>query len=188
MNLLNEDLDYAAENGYTEAVIILAEEGMDVNLTDVHGRTALYKAAKGGHSQTVKALIECGADANKRNRTGGTALHCAAEYNQVSTVKVLLDMNPEIIDKKDIVGNTALHLAAYGGSNEAIKVLVERGANVNIRNDIGITALDMVIDKDTREIIQNADKIHAKYLESLTKKVSRSISRYAKACPNRQYE
>ncbi|KAH6902862.1 hypothetical protein BKA70DRAFT_1516948 [Coprinopsis sp. MPI-PUGE-AT-0042] len=58
--------------------LLLKLDGIDVNLQDEDGNTALMLAAGGGRVGTVKSLLfDPRVDTNKRNAKGRTALHCA---------------------------------------------------------------------------------------------------------------
>src|SRR6266446_2269884 len=70
-----EALIAAASKGDTAAVRSLRAKGLDVNLRNNFGDTALSRAATNGHLETVGALLELGADANAAE---GIALRSAA--------------------------------------------------------------------------------------------------------------
>lgn len=50
-------LHYAALNGQSEIVQILADEGADINKQDALGYTALHRAAAQGHLEVIKVLL-----------------------------------------------------------------------------------------------------------------------------------
>ncbi len=53
-----------AESGDFQAVKELIDKGVDVNVSDRYGSTALWKASQYGHTEVVKLLIDAGADVN----------------------------------------------------------------------------------------------------------------------------
>lgn len=63
----------------------------------------------------------------------------AVKNNDITAVVVLLDkgMNPNIIE----AGNSPLMLASRSGETKMANILVAFGADVNLRNDDGLTAL-----------------------------------------------
>ena len=58
VNVLNEELLWASENGYLEVVKLLIENGADVSAKDNY---ALRWASRYGHLEVAKLLIENGA-------------------------------------------------------------------------------------------------------------------------------
>ncbi|TVU06262.1 hypothetical protein EJB05_49464, partial [Eragrostis curvula] len=60
-------LHNAAQNGHTEAVILLLSEGVDVDpiINSRNGGMPLIMAAGKGHDQAVKVLLDHGADPNR---------------------------------------------------------------------------------------------------------------------------
>lgn len=51
----------AAQNGYTESVKVLIDNGADVNLTDADGRSPLNRAIVGKHQEVIDLLKKAGA-------------------------------------------------------------------------------------------------------------------------------
>lgn len=72
-------LTIAANYDYVEIVKCLLSAGAEINATDSHGETALFRAAALGYTETVKLLLEKGADYTIRNSNGDTALDIASE-------------------------------------------------------------------------------------------------------------
>jgi len=77
----------------------LIQKGIDANIRDLGGQTALHKAAYYGHTNAARVLLANGADVNARGAQGETALHFAAGKNHLAFVKLLLangaDVDPE---------------------------------------------------------------------------------------------
>jgi ankyrin repeat protein len=59
-------LHAAVVNNHVNTVSVLLDCGVDVNQTDMYGRTAISAAAKLGHFEMCKLLIAHGADINQR--------------------------------------------------------------------------------------------------------------------------
>lgn len=111
--------------------------------TNVEIRTAqdespLMMASLKGDLDLVRKLIDRGADVNK---PGWTPLHYAATNGHLEIMQLLLDENA-YIDAESPNGTTPLMMAAHYGSSAAVKLLVEAGADPNIRNQLGLTAID----------------------------------------------
>ena len=69
---------------------IILDAGMDVNLADDEGRTALMYAAGWGHGEALKYLLSRGASPNRADRHGSTALIFALAEGR-DNIAVLLE-------------------------------------------------------------------------------------------------
>ena len=79
-----------AELGGTRIVNLFLWGGMDPNVTDEMGRTALMKAASNGHLDTVDALLKAGANPQlKDSFTDKTALSLAKEHGHTEIARLL---------------------------------------------------------------------------------------------------
>jgi ankyrin repeat protein len=79
-------LMYAARQGSTQSVELLAAAGADVNLADPDGTTALHLAILNGHYETAALLVEKGADPNQTDSAGMGALYAAVDMNTLGEV------------------------------------------------------------------------------------------------------
>lgn len=123
------------------------------------GATPLHLAAANGDIGYIKSSISQGADVDLRvDSTDATLLHFAAWKGQHDTVKLLIDLGADVNATTDW-GASPLHyaaglyskecLVAYGsispglsaGHTTTVKLLLEHGADVNIRDREGSTAL-----------------------------------------------
>jgi len=103
--------------------------------------SVLMLAALKGHFSLVQKLVEHDADVNK---TGWTPLHYAASAGQVQIVEYLLE-HSAYIDAESPNGTTPLMMAAMYGSPEAVKVLIQAGADLLLKNQLGLSALDFAV-------------------------------------------
>jgi ankyrin repeat protein len=103
--------------------------------------SVLMLSALKGYLPLVKLLVERDADVNK---PGWAPLHYAASGGHVPVIEFLLD-NSAYIDTESPNGTTPLMMAAMYGSPEAVKVLIQTGADLNIKNHLGLTALDFAV-------------------------------------------
>ena len=130
----------AAQNGDVPRVKVELEKGVDPNLQDSQGRTALMKAAgEGGLSATVSASSQI------------TYTSLASRGN-VDTVQMLLShgADPNLVDSS---GFTALHYAAKWGRRQSVDALIKAGADVNANSPIG-PPLQRATEKGQIEIVQ----------------------------------
>jgi uncharacterized protein len=91
-----------------------------------------------GQVELAQQMIKQGADVNK---TGWTPLHYAATAGNTLLVKMLLE-NYAYIDAESPNKTTPLMMAAHYGTAGAVKLLLEEGADVSLKNDLGLTAID----------------------------------------------
>lgn len=107
---LNEALDVAITEGYSDVVDELIKGGADINYVDKYGNTALIIAIKGAcadaefspqaqeraisrwsqRRKIIQSLLEAGANVNHVNKDGRTALMEAVIKHDLNTVKNLL--------------------------------------------------------------------------------------------------
>ncbi|MDP7048019.1 MAG: ankyrin repeat domain-containing protein [Verrucomicrobiota bacterium] len=71
----------AATRGNTELIKQLLADGMDVDVTDKEGLTALYRAAHNDRKETVSLLLSQGANVNIRDKFGNTPLDVTLNDN-----------------------------------------------------------------------------------------------------------
>ena len=145
----------------------LLDAGADVNAVDERGDTPLVKTLHygflGGSStarmdSTRRAvadlaleLLAAGADPGARGAQGSTPLIEAAGYRPTMLVRALLEAgaDPNVGDRN----GSALHAAAAVGSPEVIALLIESGAEVNARNESGMSPLHRAVRTAPRDIV-----------------------------------
>jgi len=99
----------------------------------------LLTAAEKGDTQQVLKLLKEGTDINAADENSRTALHWAAAHGLEALAQGLLGAGADI-NAADAFGMTPLHYAASQNVKVA-KVLLANGAQVNVRNEDGDTAL-----------------------------------------------
>jgi ankyrin repeat protein len=136
------DVADAAMRGDLPAVRALVQKGLDVNVPQGDGMTALHWAAMRGDSAMAALLLARKANVAATTRIGAhTPLHVAAQGAHLAVVRALLSRGA---DARAVTtdGITTLHLAAMGGSAEVIRALARAGAAVNAADPaLGQTAL-----------------------------------------------
>ena len=151
----------AAANGNAVLVEALLKAGADANTAMPQGETVLMTAARAGNPGAVQALLARGADVNaKEDGLGETALMWAAAENRAEAARLLIahgapvnGRSKELTYEKDRFGLegvltilprgnwTPLMYAARQGAVDAARVLAEAGADLNLTDFEGTTAL-----------------------------------------------
>ena len=158
-------LSLAATNGNAAMVGTLLKAGADPKAPLPGGQTILMTAARTGNPDAVKLLLGPGADVNARESTyGETALMWAVAENHPGAAKLLIEHGADINVRsnqleypKDRFGLegvttvlphgswTPLMYAARQGSLAATRTLIEAGAELNLTDPDGTTALALAI-------------------------------------------
>ena len=84
-----EDFFKASIEGDINKVKELLALGIDINIQDEEGNTALMYASYKEHIEIVKELIKSGANVNIKDRKGKTALDYAREEEYDDIIKLL---------------------------------------------------------------------------------------------------
>ena len=115
---------------------LLLEKGARLNLD-----FALLWSVRDGGGKGVPVLLEYGANPNVMNQGGEPVLLLAASANQLEAVKALLEYKASPDYGGTRLGMAPLAAAAYFGHLDAVRALVEGGANINLRDKNGMTAV-----------------------------------------------
>lgn len=124
--------------------------GIDVNVRDGYGMTALMWAAGRGYSEIASILLHKGADVEARNE-----LLSVRSIEKLETGKdTFLWVNDDrlgVLHAKKHHGWTALIWAARNGRTDLVSLLLDAGADVNAITKDGFTALVHSIDNGYQE-------------------------------------
>jgi serine/threonine protein kinase len=129
----------------------------DPKVVNKDGDTPLHFAAQQDFFPLIKRMINYGWSATQKNEGGESALSIAKSTFEVSTdkMKILMTRDPKsnAVNTQDKNGNTLLHLALKDKSSPAFKLKIIRlfanaGANLNITNNSGQTALQANLKSD----------------------------------------
>lgn len=120
---------------------LLRAPGLQIDAASPNGETALMHACIKGHGDVVRQLLKMGA---KVNHPGWTPLHYAASADKEHSVAIaaLLLEQHAYIDAESPNQSTPLMLAAQYGSEAMVNLLLDAGADVQLRNQLGLTAVD----------------------------------------------
>ncbi|KAL5473413.1 hypothetical protein EMCRGX_G027893 [Ephydatia muelleri] len=124
-------LPAAAADGNAAMVrSLVAVYGVDVNYSDLMGRTALHYACQSGHLECVKSLLELGVDVHVSDSHFSTPLHLACSSHHLDVAQAVTNSlaDPAALSKllnaQNISGQTPLHTALYGRCFEIVILLL----------------------------------------------------------------
>jgi ankyrin repeat protein len=113
----------AAAAGDRALVETFLRAGMDRNIGDLRGYTALMAAAEAGKPVVVKMLLDENAKPDLQNQDGASALVLAAAANQPESVRALIEGNADV-RVRDQKNWTALMKAVFLGHSKVVDVLL----------------------------------------------------------------
>ncbi|KAK5050967.1 hypothetical protein LTR84_003526 [Exophiala bonariae] len=139
--------------------------GLDLQMLDSDGKSLLHRAVDTHvdrvNREVVRGIISHGGLVQTADRDNMTCLHYATLRSNVALVQMLLEAGfdsnvavrrkpgaiHETHDRKDVAhgGLTALHAAAYFGRPNMIEPLLNAGANAQLQDEDGNTALHLVL-------------------------------------------
>ncbi|KAL2349185.1 hypothetical protein Fmac_003185 [Flemingia macrophylla] len=175
-----KELLKAAEDGDTSAFESLSSESLSeaLSLTNEDRRSLLHIAVASGHSQVVEILSSCDGFAgvvNSADEEGWAPLHSAASIGSLEIVQTLLtkvvrlDVKKVVIQwfsTKVLVGYCDLNIKIFKVSATALQLQLHRphffailrnmkdGADVNLKNGGGRTALHYAASKGWLKIAE----------------------------------
>lgn len=130
-------LQEAARKGWVDGVDLLLKSGVQVDVEDEVGATALLLAVRSTRVVCAQRLLDAGA-----NPAGGKAARLAPlhEASTPEMAALLLDAGANI-SQRDTSGATALHHQAKAGRPMMIEFLLSRGAQLDAVDDRGRSPL-----------------------------------------------
>lgn len=175
----------------TDVIRTLLAAGADLKSRDVFGRSAAFHVMSGlllgndvpdlpvkdGQISTLKMLKDAGLDLNERNTLGpDTLLTNNIQGDPTERWALLLDLGVNI-DGKGSQGRTALIKTILHDTPDSrdkkIAFLIERGADIDIRDEYGLTAMDYLLrDKEQRKKMPD----QVKYIEATIRLLEKAAS------------
>jgi uncharacterized protein len=154
-------LALAAINGSVPATQLLLKAGANPNVALPEGETVLMTAARTGRPEVLSVLLDAGADLNAKEAWyGETALIWAAAENHPDAVRLLASRGADVNGRSTALdvprrrnGQSILPLgswtplmyAARQNAIEAARALIESGADLDLTDPDGATALVLAI-------------------------------------------
>jgi len=123
---------------------ILLDEGVQLDVPDRDGMTALHTAVQHNYTEGVRLMLENNINIESKDANGRTPLDIATENSSLETADVLLEYGAEL----------SIHRAAkYGKIDYITKLLGENPNAVNARNYDGKTALHALCDQEKKGFV-----------------------------------
>ena len=143
------ELHYASSNPNepSRVVELLLEAGVNKDMPDADGSTALMLAARADNVNATQRLLRAAANTELRDRRGATALTIATRNGRAQIVRLLLEARASI-------GEQSLIWAAKEGHAKIVKLLLKHGADRNVPDTSGITALVHAADYGHSTVMQ----------------------------------
>lgn len=131
----------AAEQGQLEKLKECLANGVDINVTNRQGRTAIINASLNRHYECISLLIEAGADIDKQDQTCFNPFLLSCLNNDLTLLRLVLPANPNL-DLLTRFGGVGITPASEKGHVEIVRELLEKTEiNVNHTNFVGWTPL-----------------------------------------------
>lgn len=180
----------ASWKGHTQCVDLLLEKTARKNIQNKSGYTALILAATNGHSSCALALVKENDDPEKNKESANKALRELLDQRYVNDrpttekmkfmegVRCLIKIakaDPNSVHKKDYrTTTTPLFIAAENNNVPGMEVLIAENANVHFKNEHGVSALLLAIQRVSLECIRLLMKAGARE-ENILEKILKPV-------------
>jgi len=137
----NPMLNLAIKDKSTKVTeLLINDKRTDVDLSNKYGETPLMIASIDGDLTLVKTLV-----LQKKamvNHIGWTPLHYACSKGNLEVAQFLVT-NGALVDSPSSGNTTPLMMAVQSGNEQLIKLLLDKGADIQLRNTNGLSAIDI---------------------------------------------
>ena len=143
--------------GYVKICKYLIDTGININMTEHTGDSALTNASDYDNVEIVKLLLkQPSIEVNLQNNCNSSALILASYKGDVEIVKLLLK-HPKInINLQNRYKSSALILASIDCNVEVVKLLLQhKDIDTTLKDVDGKTALDLTTSDEIIELIEN---------------------------------
>ena len=142
----------AARRGRDDMVPALLAAGVDIEVTDAKGYTALVLASYNGQESTTVLLLKHGAAVDgAHDAQGNTALMGVCFKGYLPIAHILIDAGADV-NRRNGVGQTALMMAALFNQGAIIDLLLANGADAGLTDAAGNTVSTLAIAQGNAEL------------------------------------
>ena len=177
-------LFYAAKAGHVDTISFLLNQQVSINHSNIFGKTAIFYAAENSQLEVIDLLVKNGAVLDKTDENQQGILHATLLAEQHAALVFLLEYGTIAVNLRDKFGQTPLILACDKQLSSSAKLLISKGAEIDIADNDGWTALMYCAKRGNSELMatligSNAN-IHAHDLQF-------QQTSYLIACRNGQF-
>lgn len=122
--------------------LLIANKATDVDLSNKSGETPLMIASINGDLPVVKSLVL--QRKAQIDHVGWTPLHYACARGHLDVAQFLIS-NGALIDSLSQGNTTPLMMAVQSGNEVLVKLLLDKGADLQLRNSQGLSAIDIAV-------------------------------------------
>jgi|GEM_PF-3078984 ankyrin repeat protein len=145
---LNESFLEACEEGDKEGALEALKKGADLLSSNEFGWNAFYCAVAGEQLELAQWLLTEGVDPMQRNTRGGTSFQMAVQHGDLDFVDQLFDTKT-CVNLQDDDGRFPLaEQVSMNDNADLTRYLIQHGADVNLQNKDGWTALMYTVDQE----------------------------------------
>ncbi len=145
-------LHWAAARGHSDIIELLLNAQAQINAQDENEMRPLHLAAQNGHTNLIPLLIQHGADPHAQDSDHYTPLHHATLRGHTPTAQALIEAGAHV--NIALVPEQPLHVAVRFNQLQLIALLVLHHADIDARNEPGMTPLHLAIGSNNLNVIR----------------------------------
>lgn len=154
-------LHFASFQGDLKIIQMLIEKGAKVDLITNRQLNVIHYASQGNNPNSLMYFyyyhFKDKIKITEADKGGSTPLHWAAFSSGEEVLDYLMYLCPELINTRDKQGYTPLHLAVLSQSAKIVLKLLQSGANIDIRDNKGMTPKELAKKKKFNKIYKLLD-------------------------------
>lgn len=149
----------AALGGQVDIVKQLLVRKVNLEVKNIAGDTALAVAITNDQLGASRALINAGANVDLVVAGDeGDTLFIRAANSDSQIAEMIFKKNKSVLNKPNKLGETALMQSVRFGNNASVKMLLALGADKKIKNQAGLSALEIAKQSHNEEAIRLLSK------------------------------
>lgn len=134
------------EAGQTASLVLLHENGFDLEKLDEHGLYPLHYASASGNLDTIEVLLDNGIEPDVMGTNSHDSLDLAVKRGKLEAFEYFLALGLDPLRRR-VDGSTLLHRACQAGKFELIERLFELEVLVDAQDSHSLTAFEALIQR-----------------------------------------